>query len=441
MLGRRDRSDGEGNTAPSCLCIVHEMLTPLHLLCRVLFVSGVVSVCMTDRASALVMPPVATADPFDRCLRVLRTSRRGRHITPATWATLAGVRPDTSVLAHLDAQPEFTLPVWDYVAVMADDERVRDGVQQLAMHRLLFDRVVARYGVDAETIAAVWGIESNFGRSAGTLPVLRSLATLSCAGRRQKYFRGELLSALRIVQGGHITPQRFLGSWAGAFGQTQFMPGVFWWRAVDFDGDGKRDLMDNTGDALASTANFLHHAGWIAGMPWGIEVRIPGGDSAAAFVHGNGRRVRRPLREWMARGVTRVNGAPLAAASRDSAMAAGLFTPAGPGGPAFLVTSNFSAIFSYNAAESYVLAIAHLSDRLRGGAAIVTPWPTDDPGLSRTDRRELQALLQARGHDVGAADGLLTTRVRAAVTVEQRRLGQQATGRPGQRLLSALRVP
>ena len=417
------------------------MLNTLRTIRCALLLGSLLSVCMTDRASAFVTPLVSTADPFDRCLRALRTSQRGRRITPATWATLAGVRPDTSVLAHLDAQPEFTLPVWDYIAVMADDERVRDGVQQLATHRVIFDRVAARYGVDAETIAAVWGIESNFGRSAGTLPVLRSLATLSCAGRRQKYFRGELLSALRIVQDGHITPQRFVGSWAGAFGQTQFMPGVFWWRAVDFDGDGRRDLKDNTGDALASTANFLHQAGWIAGMPWGIEVRIPVGDSAAAFVRGEGRRVRRPLRDWMARGVTAVNGTPLATASADSAMPAGLFTPAGASGPAFLVTANFSTIFSYNGAESYALAIAHLSDRLRGGGAIVAPWPTDDPGLSRADRRELQALLLARGHDVGAADGLLTARVRVAVTAEQQRLGQQATGRPGQRLLSALRAP
>lgn len=394
---------------------------------------------MPTCARAATTTHSATVDPFERCLHALRVSKRGRRITPTTWATLSGVRPDTSVLAHLDAQPEFTLPVWDYVAVMADDERVRDGLQQLALHRAIFDSVATRYGVDAETVAAVWGIESNFGRSAGTLPVLRSLATLSCAGRRQKYFRGELISALHIVQAGHITPQRFLGSWAGAFGQTQFMPGVFWWRAVDFDGDGKRDLMDNTGDALASTANYLHQAGWVAGMPWGIEVRIPDGDRAALFAHGEGRRVRRPLRDWMARGVTRVSGAALAIAARDSAMPAGLFTPAGLSGPAFLVTTNFSAIFSYNAAESYALAIAHLSDRLRGGVSFVKPWPTDDPGLSRADRRELQTLLLARGHDLGAVDGMLTQRTRAAVLLEQQRLGQPVTGRPGQKLLSALR--
>ncbi len=410
---------------------------------RLVLLAGVVlgGVGLPPQARAASTPNGATVDPFERCLHALRVSKRGRRITPTTWATLRGVRPDSSVLSNLDAQPEFTLPVWDYVAVMADDERVRDGLAQLAKHRALFDSVAKRYGVEAETVAAVWGIESNFGRSAGTLPVLRSLATLSCAGRRQKYFRGELISALQIVQAGHVTPQRFVGSWAGAFGQTQFMPGVFWWRAVDFDGDGRRDLMDNTGDALASTANFLQQAGWVAGRPWGIEVRIPGGDSAATFANGEGRRVRRPMREWIERGVTRINGTPLAATGSDSLMQAGLFTPAGTNGPAFLVTTNFSAIFSYNAAESYALAIAHLSDLLGGGGAFVRPWPTDDPGLSRADRRELQTLLLARGHDIGAVDALLTPRTRAAVTVEQQRLGQPATGRPGQKLLEALRSP
>lgn len=404
------------------------------------FVLCAAQLCVTVPARAAITSLWPAVDPFDRCLNGVRESRRARRITAATWSTLRGVRPDSSVLAQLDAQPEFTLPVWDYVAVMADDERVRDGLQQLATHRVIFDSVARRFHVDAETVAAVWGIESNFGRDVGTLPVLRSLATLSCAGRRQKYFRGELISALQIVQAGHIAPQRFLGSWAGAFGQTQFMPGVFWWRAVDYDGDGRRDLMDNTGDALASTANYLHQAGWVAGMPWGIEVRIPAGDSAAAFLRGEGRRIRRPLREWMARGVARILGAPLAATSRDSAMQAGLFTPAGAAGPAFLVTANFSAIFSYNAAESYALAIAHLSDRLRGGSEFQRPWPTDDPGLSRAERRELQTLLTGRGYAIGAVDGLLAPATRAAVRTEQVRLGHPATGRPGQRLLAALRA-
>lgn len=390
--------------------------------------------------AALLVPVAAAADPFEQCLQTLRSSRRGRGISARTWSHLDGARPDTAVLGQLNAQPEFRLPIWDYVAVMADSERVADGQRLMQQHNDIFTSVSRQYGVDAETVAAVWGIESNFGRGIGTFSVLRSLATLSCVGRRQAYFRGELLAALRIVDAGHIPADEFRGSWAGAFGQTQFMPGVFWGRAVDFDGDGRRDLMHNSGDALASAANYLRLAGWRSGVPWGIEVRLPRRADGAPFdTRGEGRRIRRRLSAWQAMGLTRPDGSPLALAPADSQLMTGLFTPAGPTGPAFLVTTNFDAVYRYNAAESYTLAILHLSDRLRGGAPFSTPWPTDDAGLSRAERRELQAMLLARGHAIGGVDGLLLPPTRAAVKVEQARLGHAVTGRPGQRLLSALR--
>jgi hypothetical protein len=208
------------------------------------------------------------------------------------------------------------------------------------------------------------------------------------------------------------------------------MPSTFERLAVDFDGDGKRDLMDSTADALASTANFLQKAGWQSGLPWGYEVKLPPGFSTA----GEGRRTKRPMGEWAAKGLKRVDGSPLPASG-----SAGLMTLAGPSGPAFLVTRNFDAVYSYNAAESYGLAIAHLSDRLRGGGTFATPWPTDDPGLSRAERRELQGLLLMRGHDIGAIDGMLGDKSRAAIRAEQTRLGFEATGRAGQKLLKALR--
>lgn len=386
------------------------------------------------------MPVAARADaPFAECLAGLRASRAGRRISEATWATLAGVTPDSAVLTQLNSQPEFRLPVWDYVAVMADSERVSDGRRELAARRATFDAVTQRFGVDAETVAAVWGVESNFGRNTGAFNVLRSLATLSCIGRRQDYFKWEFFAALRIVEAGHIPADRFMGSWAGAFGQTQFMPGIFESRAVDFDGDGRRDLMTNVGDALASTANYLRIAGWRPGLTWGVEVALPARDGVPFSTRGEGRRVRRPVSTWAARGVTRVDGAPLVGDGLPADADAGLFTPAGPAGPAFLVTRNFEAIFRYNAAESYALAIAHLSDRLRGGGAIVARWPTDDPGLSRAERRELQTILIARGHRIDTVDGLLLPQTTAAVRAEQQRLGQAVTGRPGQRLLGALR--
>lgn len=391
--------------------------------------------------SSIVSPLHAQAQRGPRpndlsaCMARLRATPAGRRITAETWRrATATLTVDTRVLQQLDAQPEFKLPIWDYLAVMVDDERIDDGRRFMAEHRVTFAALERRYGVDPHVVAAIWGIESNFGRGMGSYDVLRSLATLSCKGRRQAYFRREFLAALRIVQKGDVAPDAFRGSWAGAFGQVQFMPGSFEWLAVDFDGDGRRDILHTIPDALASAANYLRHAQWRRGEGWGIEVRLP----ADFDVSAEGRRVKRPVSTWIARGLTRVDGTPLDA-SLAVATEAGLHLPAGPLGPAFLALANFSAIYRYNASEAYTLAIAHLADRLRGAPPLVTAWPTDDPGLSRAERRELQQLLAARGHDIGAPSGVLTTRTRAAVEREQLRLGMAMTGRPGQRLLRALR--
>ena len=336
-----------------------------------------------------------------------------------------------SVIDKLNYQPEFQMPIWDYLSGLVDDERVQQGQAMLRQHAAVLERVQQRYGVPAETVVAVWGVESNFGQSLGKYPLVQALGTLSCIGRRQAFFRGELFSAMRILQAGHIAPERLIGSWAGAFGHTQFMPTTFERLAVDGDGDGRRDLMDNTADALASTANFLSKAGWQSGQPWGFEVKLPAGLNTAD----EGRRSKRPISEWIARGVRKADGSPLPA----SLGSAGLMTPSGPQGPAFLVFRNFDAIYGYNAAESYGLAIAHLSDRLRGAGPFVIPWPTDDPGLSRAERRELQGLLVLRGHEIGEVDGMLGDKSRAAIRIEQARLGQEVNGRGGMKLLRALR--
>ncbi|HEX5388750.1 MAG TPA: lytic murein transglycosylase [Burkholderiaceae bacterium] len=371
------------------------------------------------------------ADPFQSCLSSLRAPARAAGVSDAAFARhTQNLAPDMSVIEKLDNQPEFRTPIWDYMAGLVDEERVEQGRALLAQHRETLAKVEARFGVDPATVVAVWGVESNFGQSFGSYPLTQALGTLSCFGRRQAYFRGEFYATLRILQAGDIAPERLVGSWAGAFGHTQFMPSTFERLAVDFDGDGKRDLMDSTTDALASTGNFLQKAGWQSGLPWGYEVKLPPGFSTA----GEGRRTKRPMSEWAAKGLRRVDGSPLPASG-----SAGLMTLAGPAGPAFLVTRNFDAVYSYNAAESYGLAIAHLSDRLRGGAPFATPWPTDDPGLSRAERRELQGLLLMRGHDIGAIDGMLGDKSRAAIRAEQTRLGFEATGRAGQKLLKALR--
>lgn len=384
-------------------------------------------------AFACSLPAAADDAGFTRCLAELRTQAAAQGIDSATFDThTRALPPDMTVVDLLDAQPEFTTAIWDYLAALVDDERVADGRAMLAQWAQTLAAVEARYAVEPAVVVAVWGVESNYGRNFGKRPLVQSLATLSCFGRRQSYFRGEFFTTLKILQQGHIDADKLTGSWAGAFGHTQFMPSTFIRLAVDFDGDGRRDLVGSVPDALASTANFLARAGWQHGRPWGIEVRLPQGFDPA----GAGRRARRSLNAWRAAGLTHADGRALP----EGDEAAGLILPAGPTGPAFLTLRNFDALFSYNAAESYALAIAHLADRLRGGeAGFYTPWPTDDPGLSRAERRELQRLLRARGYDIGEVDGVLGTNTRRAIADLQRQLGWQADGRAGRRLLEHLR--
>jgi lytic murein transglycosylase len=391
-------------------------------------------------AAGVEPPPVTQEqlDAFRGCLGGLRGKSAAAGIAEARFDDYtSGLVPDPTVLDLLDAQPEFTTPIWDYLAALVDGQRVDDGRAMLRGHAATLARAEAEHGVDAETIVAVWGVESDYGKTFGKRPLLQSLATLSCAGRRQAFFRGELFALLALLQAGDLRDTGITGSWAGAFGHTQFMPSTYRRVAVDFDGDGRRDLVGSVADALGSTANYLRRAGWRRGEPWGFEVRLPSGFDASLA----GRRSKRPLADWQARGLSRVDGATLVPAGLASDTKAGLLLPAGDTGPAFLVLRNFDAIYAYNAAESYALAIAHLSDRLRGSGAFVTPWPTDDPGLDRMQRRELQALLLARGHDIGEVDGLVGTRTRRAIAAEQRRLGlSPVDGRAGGRILELLRA-
>jgi lytic murein transglycosylase len=382
-------------------------------------------------AATFAFPALAVEAEFADCLARLRAEAPAHGVSPALFERhAAALVPDMAVVGFLDAQPEFVTPIWDYLAALVDDERVADGRAMLAQWSAVLDRVEREYGVDRATVVAVWGVESNFGRNFGSRPLLSSLSTLSCFGRRQAFFRGEFFTTLKIIQDGHVAPERLTGSWAGAFGHTQFMPSTFMRLAVDFDGDGRRDLVDSVPDALASTANFLKKAGWRSGDPWGFEVSLPRGLDTA----GAGRRNRQPLQHWAARGLRRADGSALPAEG-----SAGLLLPAGAQGPAFLVTRNFDALYAYNAAESYALAIAHLSDRLRGGGAFSTAWPTDDPGLSRAERRELQRLLIARGFDIGEADGMIGARTRAVLQQVQRESGLEPDGRAGLKVLQVLR--
>jgi len=383
--------------------------------------------------------PVAVAAPapadLPTCLANLADDAGRTGLSGAAWRQWTkGIEADMSVLDLLDAQPEFKTPIWDYLAVLVDEQRVADGQAMLQQWAAVLAPIAKAQGVDAATVVAVWGVESDYGRSFGKRPLLNSLATLSCFGRRQAYFRGELFSLVRLIDRGDLRAEGLVGSWAGAFGHTQFMPSTYLRLAVDGDGDGRRDLVGSVPDALASTANFLVKAGWVSGQPWGVEVRVPDGLDSALV----GRRAKRPQADWAARGVKLVDGRPLSAAGLTGEL--GLVAPAGLKGPAFLVTRNFDAIYGYNAAESYALAISHLSDRLRGGSPWQTAWPTDDTGLSRLERRALQTALAARGHPIGEVDGLLGTATRRAIQAEQKRLGWPEDGRAGQRLLKVLQT-
>jgi lytic murein transglycosylase len=378
--------------------------------------------------------PVAAADgTFQLCVERLKARAINQGVDADVVAqALTGLAADESVLAFLDAQPEFTTSPWDYLAGLVDDERIKDGRERLSHYHAVLHQAQEMFGVDPAIVVAVWGVESDYGRSMGKRSLVQSLTTLACGPRRQDYFASELMEMLRIMQKGEIVPPDYSGSWAGAFGQTQFMPSVYLSTAVDMDGDGRRDLVHSAADALGSTANYLHLHGWTKGMIWGREVKLPDGYNGP-----EGRRAKAPLRQWMARGIRAIDARSLEH-SGLAGLSLALILPAGAQGPAFLVTPNFDAIFSYNASISYALAIAHLADRLRGGKAFVTPWPTDDPGLSRAERRRLQDILTKKGYDIGSSDGVIGTKTRQAIAQEQQRLGLVADGHPGVLILRAL---
>ena len=407
------------------------MIRPPRRLSPALFLAAALSAGAP--AAAQDAPPTLDAAEFRACLNGLQASQAFRAISSATFRQhTADLAPDPSVLVLLNRQPEFTMAVWDYLAVLVDQERVDEGRAAFAKWQPALQRIEQQTGVAPHIVVGVWGVESNFGQNLGGRPLVQSLATLSCFGRRQSYFRGEFAAALRILQEGHVPAEKLTGSWAGAFGQTQFMPSTFFRSAVDFDGDGRRDIVDSVPDALASTAKFLQNAGYRRGEPWGFEVRLPPGfDSSSAS-----RKNKRPIGDWRQGGVTLADGSPLP----DLPSSAGLMIPA-RGGPAFLVGRNFDTLYSYNASENYGLAIAQLANLVGGFSdqvGFVTPWPTDDPGLSRAQNRELQILLLARGHDIGAADGMIGALTREAIKAEQQRLGLKPDGRAGQKLLSLL---
>ena len=355
-------------------------------------------------------------------------------ISPSTFdRAFLGVTPDLDVIKADRSQPEFTRPVWEYLEGALSPLRVRNGKKLLEQNAELLTRLEQRYGVDRQVLVAVWGMESNFGQFQGNKSVIRSLATLAYEGRRPQFAQDQLIAALQIIQHGDIQPEAMRGSWAGAMGQTQFIPTTYNTHAVDFDGDGRRDIWNSTPDALASTAHYLQSSGWKRGQPWGFEVQVPAGFD---FWQADGV-LRKPVSEWLAMGVKLPAGTQLPANSNQ--LPAALLLPAGARGPAFLVLDNFRAILKYNNSSSYALAVSLLGDRFSGWGFIAGSWPKEDLPLSRSERMELQNLLNSNGHEAGNADGIIGANTRKAIRNAQQGRGWPADGYPTHKLLESLR--
>ena len=343
---------------------------------------------------------------------------------------LAGIRYDTDIIERDRNQSEFTKTIWDYLKTAVSDTRISNGKAALAQHQKTLSAIERKYGVNKEVVAAIWGLESAYGSFRGRNGVIQSLATLAYDGRRGAFFEEQLIAALKIIQNGDTTPANMTGSWAGAMGHTQFIPTSFLEYAVDFTGDGKRDIWsDDPTDALASTAAYLKKFGWKTGQPWGVEVSIPNGFD---YTLANRAITKRPS-DWAKLGVKGVNG------SVSNHGPAAVLLPAGADGAAFLIFDNFSVIEKYNTADAYVIGVGHLSDRLKGAPGIKSGWPTWDRALTFVERQEMQRRLTARGFDTEGVDGLIGPKTINAVRAFQLSKNLRPDGYASLGLLKKLR--
>lgn len=370
-----------------------------------------------------------TAQGFEAFLSQLWPDAKGRGVSRRTFeAAFAGVTPDAALLKQPKAQGEFTRTAGDYLTAALPAQRVAQARREAETWRDTLDAIERKTGVDRWVIVGVWGMESNFGRSMGGKNVVRSLATLAAARHRGDLFRDELLDALVIVEQGHVTPAGMIGSWAGAMGQTQFMPSSFLRDAVDFDGDGRKDIWTSIPDALASTAQFLKDHGWQAGIGWGAEVTLPQGFDLRAEDHAQFQ----PYARWSQRGVRRADGSALPARGE-----ARLTLPMGLAGPAFLRTQNFEVIRDYNTSTSYALAVALLGDRAAGRAASPLPWPKEK-ALTAAQSLALQKALARQGYEVAKFDGKIGDKDRATIALWQARNGLVPDGHPSATLTARI---
>ena len=360
---------------------------------------------------------------FETWLSEFREIARAEGISDQAFlSAFIGVRYDPDIIALDRDQPEFSRPIWDYLDSAASKSRIRNGHLALERYAADLSEIERVFGVEKEVVVAIWGLESAYGNYQGDDDVIQSLATLAYDGRRRAFFEEELIAALRIIDSNEAHPRKMIGSWAGAMGHTQFMPSSFLADAVDFDGDGTRNIWaDNPSDALASTAAYLARFGWTKGQPWGVEVRLP-----ASFNYRLAdREIQKSTAAWAAMGVRIMSGAPVADFGPAS-----ILLPAGRQGAAFMIFQNFGVIERYNGADAYVIGVGHLSDRLNGGPAILGDWPRDEPQLSLSQRKSLQRRLTRRGYDTKGIDGRIGPNTIRAVREFQIAYGLPPDGYP-----------
>jgi len=383
-------------------------------------------------SALLVAAYPAAGQANSKCVESLWPSAKSAGVTRATFdRAFQGFAIDPEIIELATYQPEYVKPIGEYIDRAVSEKRITIGKEKLVEHQALLGALENRYGVDRHVIVAIWGVESNYGVQPGEKNVIHSLGSLICSNTKAKFARSQINSALKILQRGDISFEAMNGSWAGAMGHTQFIPTTYSAYAVDYDGDGKRDIWGNVPDALASTASYLKVSKWRPGETWGYEVRLPKGFNPKKVSD----KTLKPLGEWQRLGIVRVNGEPFPRSSDR----ASLFAPEGTRGPAFLLLNNFRSLLRYNVAPAYALAVGHLSDRLRGSGPFVQPWPTDENRLSLEQRMELQQHLIARGILEGEPDGIVGRGTLEAVKTYQRSKGLQVDGFPTLTLLKRLR--
>ncbi|KAA2236676.1 lytic murein transglycosylase [Salinarimonas soli] len=389
-------------------------------------------IAAASSAAAQVPDPETTAAAptqaeFRRFVEALWPEARQRGVSRATFdEAFRDVSPDPKIVALTKKQSEFVRPIWEYIGGAVSASRLQRGREMAQRYAAQFDAAERAYGVPRAVILGVWGMETNYGSFTGNIYAVRALATLTYVRYRGEFFRNELLTALQILEEDHIDRAKMLGSWAGAMGQTQFMPSSFMRFAVDGDGDGQRDIWSSVPDAIASTANYLKEHGWTPGLPWGYEVALPDGFDF--------RNLRQTFAGWGQLGVARVDGRALPGGGEAT-----LLLPAGAGGPAFLVTANYDVIKAYNASDAYALGVGHLGDRVLGGPAIQGDWPTKERMLDKDQRVEVQKRLMALGFYQGETDGKHGSRTRDAVRQFQLRRGLVPDGYANVAVLEQLR--